>query len=378
MTGRRGGREALVGVVVAAAILIFAAGILVIGEQTQLFRPKVEYRILFATASGLRPGSPVTMSGVQVGGVQEILLPLEQDQVGIEVTIAVDAQYRRRVREGTEASLALLQYITNEKYIELSPGFANGEELREGTYIPVLEEREILETGKTIADNLEAMTVMLLNILEQIQAGEGLLGQAIMDPEFGQEGLASLKEAASGAAELLRRMNEGKGLAGRLVTDRELAAGLLEDLQGSISSLAAVMERLERGEGALGELLSRGEGEEDVRGFLEDLRASAASLRATAEKLEEGQGLAGRLLYDEEYGKRISAHLEETLASLASISRKIDQGEGSLGAMINDPSLYRAAEDMVFGARDSKIATWAVRHYREKGEKESLEERDGQ
>ena len=116
MTGRRGGREALVGVVVAAAILIFAGGILVIGEQTQLFRPKVEYRILFATASGLLPGSPVTMSGVQVGGVQKILLPVEEDQAGIEVTITVDAQYRRRVREGTEASLALLQYITNEKW----------------------------------------------------------------------------------------------------------------------------------------------------------------------------------------------------------------------------------------------------------------------
>ena len=39
-------------------------GILIIGEQTQLFRPKIAFRTVFPDASGLGVGSPVTMAGI--------------------------------------------------------------------------------------------------------------------------------------------------------------------------------------------------------------------------------------------------------------------------------------------------------------------------
>ena len=87
MLGRRGGREALVGTVVAAALVILVGGILIIGEQTQLFRPKVGFRTVFPDASGLGVGSPVTMAGIQIGVVDSIRrrLPFLDDDDGLVV-----------------------------------------------------------------------------------------------------------------------------------------------------------------------------------------------------------------------------------------------------------------------------------------------------
>ena len=75
----------------------------------------------------------------------------------------------------------------------------------------------------------------------------------------------------------------------------------------------------------------------------------------------------GRLLADPEYSAALADNLEATLRNVAEITDKINRGEGSLGALINDRELYDGAEDVVAGANDSKFARWLLRRYRKKG-----------
>jgi phospholipid/cholesterol/gamma-HCH transport system substrate-binding protein len=355
---------------VAAALVILIGGILIIGEQTHIFQAKVGYRTVFAAAWGLGVGSPVTMAGIQIGVVDSITLPRDPDSAGIAIELSVNEDYRERVRAGTTATTKLLQYLTNEKYVALTPGDPALPLLPEGAQIPAKVDQELMARGATIADSLEAVTRTLLGILEAIQQGEGLLGRAIMDPEFGTEGLESLKAASKSLEELLGSINAGRGLAGRLVTDPEFAERVSTGLTDSLDRVARILARLEAGEGALGELLqAEGTSEESVESLLSDLSGAVASLRRTVEGLESTDGLYHRWFRDAEYAERVATNLDETLARLASVMRKIDDGEGTLGALVNDPSLARAAEDLVFGANESKLVRWAVRHYREKGEK---------
>ena len=56
------------------------------------------------------------------------------------------------------------------------------------------------------------------------------------------------------------------------------------------------------------------------------------------------------------------------------MTEKINNGDGSLGALINERSLYDGAEDLLAGTNDSKFARWLLRHYRKKGIKTQEEQ----
>ncbi len=49
------------------------------------------------------------------------------------------------------------------------------------------------------------------------------------------------------------------------------------------------------------------------------------------------------------------------------ITEKINRGEGTLGALVNNSVLYDGAEEVVAGVNDSKFARWLLRHYQKKG-----------
>ncbi len=357
--------ELAVGLVVLLALVLLAGAILVIGQESRVFTPKVTYRTNFTDASGLRVGSPVTMAGVRVGTVRKIVLPTDPRSEGIEVFLAVDRAYAPRVRQGTTASLVYLQFVANEKAVDLTPGDPNRPPLREGDFIPPVTVEPILETGRTIADTVEQITSDLRDILGAIREGKGLLGKAIVDPEFGKQGIEKLDQALDAANRLLQRVDRGEGLLGKLVADEEFAAAVARDLREAADGLAAMTRNLEEGKGLLGALTAPGREEE----LLSEVERTVRSLRQLSEALEEGKGLLGVLLRDEELADRVAGRLDEVSARLASILRKIDEGNGTLALLLNDPAVHDELLMLLHGVRSSKTATWLVRRYRDKGEK---------
>ncbi|UCF67124.1 MAG: MCE family protein [Acidobacteriota bacterium] len=355
-----------VGLVVIVSLVIFAVTILIIGQETRLFVSKVTYRTNFAEASGLRVGSPVTMAGVRVGNVQRIVLPTDPTSEGIEVFISVDQAYAPRVREGTQAKTVFLQFVANEKAVDLTPGDPLKPALEEGDFIPPEETKEILETGRTIADTLEEITADLREVLGAMRRGEGLLGKAIVDPEFGSETITKLNTALEALGGVLSRVEHGEGLVGKALADEALATAVSDNLKQAISSIAAVAQRLEGGEGLLGQLTVEGQQEQ----ILDDVARGAEAFRRLAERAEASEGLLDRLVDDEQLAARLSANLDETFARLASIARKIDEGEGSLGLLVNEATLHDDIDTLITGMRSSRLMSWLIRRYHRKGEKQ--------
>ena len=101
--------------------------------------------------------------------------------------------------------------------------------------------------------------------------------------------------------------------------------------------------------------------------MLADLRAAVASFRRLAEKLESDDSLLGQLLSGSEDGASVAGDLSATLRDLSELVHKINAGEGTLGALINDRTLYDGAEDVLAGVNDSQFARWLLRHYQKKG-----------
>jgi phospholipid/cholesterol/gamma-HCH transport system substrate-binding protein len=103
---------------------------------------------------------------------------------------------------------------------------------------------------------------------------------------------------------------------------------------------------------------------EQLRAAFNELRMASAALRRTAEGLEEaktGQQLntaIGRVDESARALTQVAASMEKSLGSLQSVFAKIDRGDGTLGRLVNDTSLYSnlngAARDIRSLATDMK------------------------
>jgi phospholipid/cholesterol/gamma-HCH transport system substrate-binding protein len=360
---RRPTRDLTVGAVFALALLIVALAVMAVGGDSGLWFKRYHYVVVFPDATGLLVGAPVRMAGVQVGTVTDVHLPTDVEHSGIEVELGVDPAYAERVRTDSRAALRILQFLTNEKYVELVPGSPSNPALEDGGVIPRLVEVGVVERGEAIADDLGEITVSLKSILGSLERGEGLLGQALKDPQFGKQGIEDLGATLNNLNRITADLAEGRGPLGRLLHDEQLAAKL-DGLASTIDDFSTVVRAFANREGALGQLL-----EEDgpAEQALVDLAQAAASLKQLSAGLEDDEGLLGRLLTDSEYSAEIAADLQSVLGDIAEITDKINSGEGSLGALINDRSLYDGTQDIVVGVNDSKFARWLTRRYRKKG-----------
>ena len=342
---RRSGRELAVGSFAALALLVLSLAVMSVGTDSELFVDTVEYRVVFPDTGGLRAGSPVKLSGVQVGSVRAILLPTDPGSSGIDVRLRIEASYAPRIRGDSAA--------TTEAAGPLAPGGLLA--IKEGT--------ALLEQGADIAQDLGEVTAALSDILRPLRDGEGLLGELIQDPEFGREGLDKLRGTLDNLEALTADLRRGRGFVGRALTDPDLARKI-DDLAATIEGLRNFVGALERREGALGAMIEDGGAAEKA---VEDLAASAASLRRTAERLERPEGLIGRLLNDREWSEDLASDVRKTVWHASEITRKIDEGEGTIGALVNERVVHDGLEEVVAGVNDSKFARWLMRHYQTQG-----------
>jgi len=360
---KRGGRDLAVGALFSLALVVVAVTIMAVGGESRLFSKKARYSVIFPSAEGLVVGSPVKMSGVVVGSVQAIRLSTDAGTTGIEVEVGIDHAFSGRVRQDSRAALRILQLLSGEKFVEIVPGSADKEPLPERSVLDTVQEQALLEQAGIAAENMNEIAISLKNILDKLERGEGLIGQMITDPEFGQEGLEALRESMKNLEVITGDLRRGRGVVGRLLRDEEFAQKT-ESLFTAMDRVADMIGSIDMDAGAVGALLTEGGAGQRA---IEDYAATAAALRRVAEGLESEDGMLGQLLSGDEDGQAFGNDLRRLVGNLAEISDKVNSGEGTLGALVNDRSLYDGMEDVVVGVNDSKFARWLLRRYQRKG-----------
>jgi phospholipid/cholesterol/gamma-HCH transport system substrate-binding protein len=357
--------------VILLAGVALIVGILAVGKESRLFTRKVEYWTAFPNVSGLAEGSPVHLVGVRVGTVSRVEFSPDVADRQIRVVIEVDRAYADRIREGTQALIKSLSYVSQESFIELTPGDPDRPVLPPGGRIePGLSGlAELTQMGRGIADDVKDITGQLRDLLLALNKGGGILPEMIRNPDFGRESLEGINGTVASIRRITGRIEKGEGLAGQLLMNKDYASRTLARLETTLDSVQRLLQNLESGQGALGQLTAPGgKGEEIVA----SLSSISTDLKELLRQIKEGKGLAGRLFQDDEAAKAILSNLRKTSAHLESITGKIDRGEGSVGALVNDPEVYEGLRDVVAGIRKSRMGKGMIHHYEKKG----VEERD--
>jgi phospholipid/cholesterol/gamma-HCH transport system substrate-binding protein len=366
-------RRFRVGLVVFVALIAFGIGIFMVGQRASIFTRKVDYRIRFASASGLTTGNAVRLAGVTVGNVTDVALSEKPGDSTVTVAVSIERKMVSRIRTDTTASIKTIGLL-GDKYIELQGGSAAAAEIAPGGEIPAAREagiEKLLAGGEGLLGDLTEIARSLKVILGRTEKGEGLLGEVTSNSERGRELGSNLGQTLRQLSATLAKINSGQTLAGKILADEKYGKENGDALHRAIASAATLFgtlsEDVQKGNGALPALLGDPEGKKKVYGLIDNLSQAGMSLARVSADLETGRGLLPVLLHDETFAANFRQHLDGFALHLDSITAKLDRGDGTLGMLINDPALYDAANDIVVGINDSKTLKWLIRNRQNKG-----------
>jgi len=277
----------------------------------------------FDTVAGLLVGSPVQVAGIRIGEVDSVALAQGRARVGMGI------MRRYQLHADSTATIKSLG-VLGDKYIDVTLGTDTQPPLKDGDAI-------VFTTAGSDLDSLIDATSVILNDVKQVTA-------ALRDTLGGDPGRDRLNAildkvviATRDLSEISTKTNER--IDAILANIDRFTASLDRITSGNEADLRATMANLASFSRDLKEITGRNR--EALDAIIANLDAFTRSLGTDGPEIT--RDLRG-LLQDNKASltrsitnlDRSFAKLDTTMASLDSVSRKLDQGEGSLGKLIND------------------------------------------
>lgn len=305
----------VVGMFVVGALALFAAAVLSLTAQRGPWLPRYTLVAYFSNGQGLIDGAPVRLAGKDVGIVESVAFSeTGTGKPPVQVRMRVDTSVRERIREDSRATIGTIGLL-GDKYVELTMGSQESEILGDGAEIASITPADLFEVMQKGTQALDGVATLAANVNRAVD-------------QFNEvKGAARIGDAAKGVSEIVEQLQNGKGLLHSLVYDEYKGGGV------------------------------------------ESISRSLATLETLLGEIAHGKGLAHQLIYEPDTRQKTVATATSAAAHLDSILAKIDRGEGTLGLLIADPSLYQDLKTLLGGANRSAIVRTLIRLSTPDGEK---------
>jgi phospholipid/cholesterol/gamma-HCH transport system substrate-binding protein len=194
-----------VGFFVISALTILIVTLVFIGRGQKWFEKRYHYTVVFNKVQGLKPGTGVTISGMEVGTVKSLRL---NPQNKVELTLEVLETYKNYIRKDSLATVA--STLLGGKTVEVTIGSPNQTPLPEGANITSEEPKELADMLKEI--DVKAPLKKLDETLENVRA----IAEKLNDPKG--ELFTLLKNVEFVTAQL----KNGQGSVGAILQDKKM------------------------------------------------------------------------------------------------------------------------------------------------------------
>jgi len=308
----------------------------------------------------------------------------------------VERRVQDRIRDDSVASIGTIGLV-GDKVLEITVGSYDRPVLQPGAQLASMDPPDyfqLLQKGDRILDNVTRISASLdeffsgggkterrtLNdallslrtTLVEIEKGEGLAHDLIYGKE-GAELLGRVDRAAKTLERLAQAIETERGLLHALIyTPEEETLGRLTR---TLDRADVLLKDVKEGPGLLHALIYDREGAE----LMARLGRTSERLDALVRSVQEGQGLVPSLLFDAERVKVLddlqtaAAGLRALTGDLQTVVTRLRQGEGTLGALLDDPTVYEDLSALLRGANRSLILRSLIRSTREDGAAEKKE-----
>ena len=291
----------IVGTFALAALGALGLAILSLSSQEGVFGGRYHLVGYYDNVQGLIPNAPVWLAGTRVGRVESVKFVTRPDgKPAVQVDLMVDDDVQQRIRGDSTASIGTIGLL-GDRYVEISLGAPNEPVLRDGAEIRVANPANLaraIDTGTEALDNSATLARNLNTVVVGLQ---------------GDKGSKSLVSSVESVSDILGQLQHGDGLLHSLIYDQYKGGGV-SSIEKSLVTFEGILDEVATGNGLLHSLVYEPLTEQDV----------------VLEVLDAG-------------------------ARLNSILAKVDTGEGTLGLLLNDPSLYEDLKLLVGGAERSTL-----------------------
>lgn len=276
----------------------------------------------FDTAAGLDPNAPVRVAGVEVGRVKTIAL--KDSKAHLELLIRPD------VKIGKDFTAVLTtKGLLGEKYLELVPGQPGAPPLKDGDYITrtrsYADIDRLIRTLTEVSDDVKLITESLSHVLGG-EEGEQTVSNIVKNIE---DLTFRLNRIVAKNDEQFENIMKNLDSFTRLLNDEgpAITSGLRDTIRNLNDSLVRTSDNLN---GMIND--NRG----NLKEGIENLKAASLSLQQAMDTVNRVTG---------EVGPGVAS----TMSSVSSITRKIDEGQGTIGKLVNDEALHKNINKTVEG-----------------------------
>jgi len=291
-----------VGLVVFFAIIVLLMAVFMVGNKNGVFSKYYTIKAPFPKVNGLVIGSPVWLSGFEVGFVHNIEFPVNNDSKNLIVVLKIREEYSKYIRKDSKAFIETKGLLGN-KIISISIG-SKGESLKEGTIIqtvPPLDITELVSNTTSSLKNLQEIIEALRGITTSIQKGEGSAGKLIHDQDFYDR----LVNVVNNLSKFTDKINRKDSTLGRVLNDTEL-----------YDNTNKIILSANKGEGTIGKLLHDPEPFDKMNKLITRLDKLLAYI-------ENGNGNVGKAIKKDEVYNEMLKTINETNKTLLNIQELI-------------------------------------------------------
>lgn len=297
----------IVGAFVLASLAALALVIVSLSSQERPFADRYRLVAYFDNVQGLIANAPVWLAGTQVGRVESVTLSArEGGEPAVEVRLRIDTSVAPRIRADSTASIGTIGLL-GDRYVEVSLGSPDARVLSGGDEIRAIDPVNIsavIDSGASALDNISSLTGNLNSVLAEFETSEGG---------------AKLARSVGSVGDIVTQIQDGEGLLHSLIYD-EYEGGGVESIESSLATLEGILK-----------------------------------------EIAHGEGLLHSLIYEEVTDQEVVAEALDVGSRLNKILAKLDEGEGTFGLLLNDPTLYEDLKRLVGGAQRSAVVRTLIR-----------------
>jgi phospholipid/cholesterol/gamma-HCH transport system substrate-binding protein len=317
-----------VGLVALASLSLLAITIFLVTGQTGFFTETVTLHTYSSDAAGLKTGAVVRLAGVDVGNVRRVQLSGRTDpDEAVVMDLEVGKRFMPDIRSDSRVMLAA-EGLLGERYINITKGTAQGQQLQDGGTVPFRQTAEFSELvggSRDLLDNLNVLTTRLNSIVGSIDEGKGTVGKFIKDDTL----FRRLDSTVSQAETLVSDLNAGKGTLGQLLKSEDF----YRKVNTTVDKLQSVTEKIDTGDGTVAKLIN----DPSLYRNAEQLMSHGNTL---VDNINQGKGTLGKLATDDEFYRKLNT----TVGDVDAVMTGIRNGDGSIGKLFQDPSLYNSLD----------------------------------
>lgn len=288
----------------------------------------------FNKTNNLVEGDPVTLAGMQIGKVKSLTFDTNKQKIKATLIIYED---KYTLKKDSIANIAL-KSIMGQKYIDITFGSPSSPSLKDGETIVTAESQEFEEIISNVGDLTKEAQEMVASINKNQDRVMKQISQLIDDNKDNikkttqsfADASPKIERIATSVDKITGNLAEGKGTVGKLLVKDEV----YNNVSSISGNLKTITKNVKDGKGTIGKMVN-----DDS--LYKTAKTSFGSLS------DAGKGINTVIAENKEGIKTIISgtkdsipKIEKSVQNIKDISDKINTGQGTIGKLVNDPSLF--------------------------------------